>query len=389
MKLLVVSHSCATASNQRLYGALHSLADWKITLVIPAHWKDEFGNSLDEATWPELGTSVSKVPVLMNGNIILHFYRKNWGNFLRCEKFDAIYVNHEPYALATAQICLANSRQPQPAAFGFHSCQNIRKNYSFPFSRMERLVYQHSGFAFPITRAVEDVLRAKGFAKTSTVCALPLDPGLYRPRGTERDVKLIPRAEGETVIGYVGRFVEPKRLRTLARALCEIGDLSWKLVMVGSGDFQDSFHGILQAGELGDRVVYPGYIPHEETPHYLSAFDLLVLPSETQPGWKEQFGRVITESLACGTPVIGSDSGEIPNLIKSSGGGMVFREKNIEEFAARLRSMIGDPARRQTYARAGMDWTVAHVSLQAVAEKMAGTIEQAVKQKSNHASPNS
>ena len=68
---------------------------------------------------------------------------------------------------------------------------------------------------------------------------------------------------------------------------------------------------------ISGQVLQIGFVPHEETPRYLAAFDLLVLPSETQPNWKEQFGRVIVEALACGVPVIGSDSGEIPNLVLS------------------------------------------------------------------------
>ena len=127
MKLLVVSHSCSTASNQRLYSEIQTQTGWNLTLIIPSKWKDEYGHRLDEEPWRGCEEKVEKVPVLGNGNIILHVYRRNWGWYLRRERFDAIYVNHEPYALATAQICLANQRQPCPAAFGFYSCQ-ISKN---------------------------------------------------------------------------------------------------------------------------------------------------------------------------------------------------------------------------------------------------------------------
>lgn len=377
MKLLVVSHSCATAANQRLYGELAALTGWNIRLIIPAFWKDEFGNALDEAPWQELSGKVEKVPVLANGNIILHAYRRRWKAFLAREKFDAIYVNHEPYAIATGQICLANLRQAHPAAFGFYSCQNIRKNYPFPFSSLEKMVYRHSGFAFPITPAVADVLREKGYQGRSTVCALPLDPDHYSPRGSQAGHALVPRAPGETIIGFVGRLVEPKGLRTLAAALHEIRDLPWKLVLIGTGEFESGFRALMEGQGLASRTEYLGYVPHDETPRYLSAFDILVLPSETQPNWKEQFGRVITESLACGTAVIGSDSGEIPNLIRASGGGLVFPERDAKQFAAALRAMIEDPGLRQTCSETGRRWTCDHVSLQAIAQQMAATIQQA------------
>jgi glycosyltransferase involved in cell wall biosynthesis len=381
MRLLVVSHSCATAANQRLYGELENLTGWKLTLAIPAPWKDEFGNVLDEAPWKGFNGRVRKIPVFGSGNIILHVYRTAWAGWLKRERFDAIYMNHEPYALATAQVCLA--AKGLPTAFGFYSCQNIEKKYPFPISKLERLVYENSRFAFPITTAVADVLSAKGYRGASTICPLPVDPGLYCARGEAADKQLIPRGPGEAVIGYVGRLVEPKGLRTLAAALGQIRDLKWKLVLIGKGDFEAEFRSLLTSQGVADRAEFLGYIPHDETPRYLSAFDMLVLPSETQPNWKEQFGRVITESFSCGTPVIGSDSGEIPNLIRSGEGGLVFPEKNATEFAASLRRLIENPRLRSDLGAKGMQFAASQISLKAVAIKMAGAIERAVEYKSH------
>ena len=374
MKLLVVSHSCATATNQQLYAELEDLTGWDLTLVIPADWRDEFGNRLDQAAYAGLKGRVIKVPVLANGNIILHAYRKRWRAFLSEEKVDAIYVNHEPYAVATAQICLAAGKK---TTFGFYSCQNILKTYPPPFAQMEKMVYRRSQFAFPITEAVAEVLKEKGFAGENRVCALPLDPEMYRPRGDEEDRKLVPRAGGEVVIGYVGRLVEAKGLRTLVMALVQVRDLSWRLVLIGKGEFEGELRELLAREGQAERVEFLGYVPHEETPRYLSAFDLLVLPSETQPNWKEQFGRVITEAMACGTAVIGSDSGEIPNLINASGGGRIFPERKVEALAGVLREMITRSEVRQECARLGMNWVRENVSLRAIAEKMADTIERA------------
>jgi L-malate glycosyltransferase len=241
------------------------------------------------------------------------------------------------------------------------------------------LVYKKSSFAFPITAEVSEVLRHKGFNKELAICALSLDPELYRPYGKADDEKLIPRAADETVIGYVGRLVEAKGLRTLALALGKIKDLSWKFVVIGKGDYETEFRRLLSEQGVLDRVSFLGYVPHTETPRYLSAFDLLVVPSETQPNWKEQFGRVIPEALASGTTVVGSDSGEIPRLITQSQGGLVFPERNPEEFGERLRKLATSPKLRKQYAQKGMEWVTSHISLRAVSEKMAETLNAATK----------
>jgi glycosyltransferase involved in cell wall biosynthesis len=375
MHLLVVSQPCTTPINQQIYAELEQQTGWKISLVIPDQWKDEFGNVLEGGVWPGLKATLEKVPVWKNGHIVLHVYKRDWMRFFRKNPFDAIYVHNEPYALAAAQICWANARTLR-VPFGFYSAQNILKLYPPPFSWLESMVYRQSAFAFPITEAVDEVLRAKKFRGRSEVCPLPLDPEIYRPRSREEDRKLIPRADDEVVIGYVGRIVEPKGLRTLAAALPRLRDLRWKLVVIGKGDFEETFRQLLKDGGVIDRVEFLGFVPHVETPRYLSAFDLLVVPSETQPNWKEQFGRVITEATASGTPVVGSSSGEIPNLIRRGDGGLVFPEKNADELATSLRSLMTQTDLRDKYAENGRRWVEREVSLSAVAKKMASTLEE-------------
>lgn len=377
MKLLVVSHSCAQPVNQDLFAEIAAIRDWEMTLVIPARWKDEFGNHLDLPPRDCWAGGVIKAPVWMNGNIILHAYRLGWRRLLAEREFDVVYANHEPYAVATAQVARACRQQKKPPVLGFYSCQNLLKKYPFPFSRMERAVYEQASFAFPITAAVARVLEAKKFQGRISVCPLPVDTKRCRAYGEEDAARVIPRVPGEVVLGFIGRLVEAKGLRTLALALGKIRDLSWKLVMVGSGEFEKPFQELLQAEGLRERVHFVGYVPHEETARYLSAFDVLLLPSETQPNWEEQFGRVIPEALACGTCVVGSDSGEIPELIRESGGGVVFPQRDAGALADALRGLLSDPERRADLATIGQAWVCSQLSLQTTAARMAETLSEA------------
>lgn len=374
-QVLVVSHACANPINQQIYRELQVLTGWDFTILLPALWKDEFGNRLRASALPGFKVKLAEVPVWPNGDIILHAYYMNLERFLRSGEFDVIYANHEPYAVATAQVCLANLRSTR-IPFGFYSCQNLEKNYPPPFCWMERLVYRSSAFAFPITDAVAGVLRRKGFAGTLAICPLPFDPSLYRRRSEPERQEAIPRRNGEVVIGYVGRMVEQKGLGTLVDALAKLPRFDWKLIVIGTGPFETTFDEMVYQRGLADRVSRLGYVPHDVTPRFLAALDILVLPSETRPNWKEQFGRVIVEALACGVSVIGSDSGEIPNLIGASGGGRVFPEKNPAALSELLAQMIGDQDLRKSCAQTGHSWALNNVSLSAVAHSMAGTFEE-------------
>lgn len=375
MHLLVVSHSCATAINQEIYARIQRETGWKITLVIPDAWADEFGNALRQEPPAELRDSVIRCAVWKNGSIIFHVYKMGWQSFLKKLQPDVIYMNHEPYALATAQVCWANQRSIR-VPFGFYSCQNINKKYPVPFSWLESMVYRGSSFALPITDRVADVLSAKGYRGKQTVCALPLDPERYHPRLRETPPERFP-AGTSPVIGYVGRLIEPKGLRTLASALGQIRDLDWRLVLVGTGEFQPEFEKLLAEQSVRERVSFAGYVPHHETPRWLASMDMLVLPSETQPNWEEQFGRVIPEAMACGAAVVGSDSGEIPYLIRQGQGGLVFTQRNATEMAAAFRKLITEPKMRQQFAEDGRNWVERDISLPAVARRMIDAFETA------------
>jgi glycosyltransferase involved in cell wall biosynthesis len=385
MRLLVVSHSCVTPINQQIYAEIRKLTGWDITLLVPDTWKDEFGNTLRAIKWPGSEVNLVKAPVYPNGDIIFHAYAVNLRRLLSKGRFDAIYVNHEPYGLSTAQLCWANNRYCR-LPFGFYSCQNIRKKYPPPFSWLETMVYRSSQFAFPITEAVAEVLRSKGYAGDLTVCSLPFDPHLYHPRSESESPSSLWRNGKEILIGYVGRIVEAKGLRTLLEALTLLPRRGWKLAVVGAGPFEKEFGELIRSKDLAGQILLLGFVPHEETPRYLAAFDLLVLPSETQPNWKEQFGRVIVEALACGTPVIGSDSGEIPNLVRTSGGGLVFRERNAAAFADNLQTMISDKNLRQRYAESGRRWALKNASLSAVSARMTEAIETVLRKTSRKGS---
>lgn len=376
-RILVVSHACVNPLNQRLYSAVQGLTGWNFVILLPAVWRDEFGNILRPTVQAGFNVELATAPVRFNGNIILHSYRLNLRRFLGRGRFNLIYLNHEPYAVATAQLCWANLRS-EKLPFGFYSCQNIYKKYPVPFSWTEQMVYQSSSFAFPITEAVGEVIKSKGFQGELTVCPLPFDADLYRPYPPDEYPARIRAMGGDVVIGYVGRIVEQKGLRTLLEAVTRLPRTGWRLVLIGSGPFEGELDQLIKALGLSQRVVRFGYVPHGEIPKFLAALDLLVLPSETQPNWKEQFGRVIVEALACGTPVLGSNSGEIPKLLSLSKGGFTFPERDAQALAIALDQMISNERLREECAKKGQEWAVRYVSLNAVANEMATTMERAL-----------
>ena len=249
------------------------------------------------------------------------------------------------------------------------------KKYPPPFRWTESFVYSQSTFSFPITPTVDQVHRTKGYKGASTVVALGLDPAVYH---RAEDIGAIRNElgvqDGEVLIGFLGRIVPEKGLSTLLHGLNHIRDLKWRLAVIGSGPFEPELDRLIRELSLSERVIRKGYIPHPDAPKYLSAFDITILPSETQSNWSEQFGRVLTESLACGTPVIGSSSGEIGRLVNELGGGLVFPERDAAGLAAAVTSLLNSSKTRKDMAERGRQAVLKSYTTQILAERFAETI---------------
>ena len=103
---------------------------------------------------------------------------------------------------------------------------------------------------------------------------------------------------------------------------------------------------------------------------YLQQIDVLVLSSRTQPYWKEQFGRVLVEAMACEVAVVGSDSGEIPHVIGDAG--LIFPEDNVDALYDHLLRLMQSTELRKELGRNGRArvlerYTQAQIAAQTVA----------------------
>lgn len=378
MKLLIVSHACATPTNQHFFGEVERASGWALTLVSPTVWEDDYGTRRPLERWPHYRGGLEPVPVWGNGNVPLHLYRSTFRRLLREHRPDAIYVHHEPYGAATAQVYLAN-RLWHGCPIGFFTWQNIQKTYPLPFRRLEQMVYRESAFAFTGSESAEAVLRAKGFEGRCTLLPGSVNPDAHAPAPStdalRRDLGI---SADEVVFGFLGRISKVKGLATTIDALNGLPDVPWRFVVVGEGDYVDVLKSKVAENGLESRVIFTGYVPHTEAPRFLSLFDVLLLPSETQPSWKEQFGRVLVEALACGTPLIGSDSGEIPHVIRRTGGGLVFGEGDAAALRRALRTMAEDADLRQSFAETGRSFVLANYTDAILAHRFVDTVSRAV-----------
>jgi glycosyltransferase involved in cell wall biosynthesis len=277
------------------------------------------------------------LPVALPGRPQRHFYLAACGSLCTELEPDVAFVEAEPFSLAAAQWCRVLRRKQVP--FGVQCAENIDRQLPAIVRALRRRALRDASFVAARSESAADLARRWG--ATGQVALAPhAVPGW--------DTVEAPAARPFTV-GYAGRLVESKGLIDLLAAV-RLLEAPVELLLLGDGELRASLEG---QPIPGSQVRVIDDLSHARMASGYAQIDVLVLPSHTTSTWKEQFGRVIVEALWCGVPVVGSDSGEIPWLIETTEGGLVFAEHDVAALAERLIELRNSPERRRELAERG------------------------------------
>jgi glycosyltransferase involved in cell wall biosynthesis len=217
------------------------------------------------------------------------------------------------------------------------------------------------------------VLRRQGFARPIDVLPqLGVDTGRFYPQdGTPLRKQL---GLSGFVAGYAGRFVPEKGLDTLIDGVAAIDGVS--LLLVGAGPMLRELQVRCSRQGIETRVRTVPPVNHEQLAPYLCTMDALVLPSRTTATWKEQFGHVLIEAMACGVPVIGSDSGAIPEVIGDAG--LIFPEGRSDRLAEQLAVLRDHHDIRADFAKRGVQRVAERYTQERIAAETAAIYNMAL-----------
>ena len=344
-RLLVVSHACVLPVNQHVYARLAELG-WDLTLVAPARWRHDYGASaFASAALPVLAERFVPLPVVLAGRPQRHLYRTRLGALIRTLSPDLVVLEEETYSLPAAQWALALGRAAIP--YGVQADENLDRRLPLP-GRAAR-AYTLPRAAFVMARSPTAARLALRWGARGRIELIP-HAVPHWPR--------VPKASNRAfTIGYAGRFVPEKGIYDLISAAALL-EPPVKVLLVGDGPLREDLKDlVIPNGSLEIRTG----VGHDEMPFAYGQMDVLVLPSRTTRRWAEQFGRVLVEALWCGVPVVGSDSGEIPWVIETTGGGPSFRKATLRRWPVFSLGFVRTPLARMS-SRALEDRPRSHAS---------------------------
>ncbi len=176
-----------------------------------------------------------------------------------------------------------------------------------------------------------------------------LDPGLAQASAAAQQAVRQRYQLRQPFVLYVGTVQPRKNLSRLIEAFGHLaGDMpGLDLVIAGkTGWLADDIFARARQLALDSRVRFPGYVPQEDLAPLLSAAECFVMPS-----LYEGFGLPVLEAMACGTPVICSTAGSLPEAAGDAA--LQFPPTDVSALAAALRRLLSDRALRQELVSRG------------------------------------
>lgn len=355
-RVLVVSHPCVVPINQSVFNVIGDRG-WSVDLVVPNRWKHEYSDgSVAPAPLSTLRAKFRPVPIVRPGQPQRHFYRPGTiSRILDTTKPAVAFLEEETFSVPAFQWGLACWRRGIP--FGVQADENLDRRLPAPARFFRSWTLRHASFVAARSPTAKELVKRWGARGRVEVIPHAV------PRWVARRCAV---GQAAFTIGFAGRFVPEKGLHDLLAAAQRVRGRK-RLLFAGNGLLRDELR---SAASPDLEVELLSHVTHEEMADAYAQMDILVLPSRTTPTWAEQFGRVLVEALWCGVPVIGSDSGEIPWVIRTTGGGLIFPEGDVGALADAIETLRGSRALRDRLAREGRDAVERVFSVEAAGERL-------------------
>jgi glycosyltransferase involved in cell wall biosynthesis len=366
-RVVSIAHSAVERGSARLrYRPIAAMNRGRVTLVVPARWREYGRLILAEPAEPELDIRVLPIHVPAAGPAkwYLHFYR-GLGRLLRELRPDVVHLWEEPWSMVALQAMILRDVLLPKTALVLEADQNILRRLPPPFEGVRRLTLGRTDALIVRGPDALAVARATGYGGPAGTVEYCVDADIFNP--SARDEARLALGISGLVIGYAGRLVKAKGLAKVITAVAQCR-AKMTLLLLGDGPLLGALQAQVQALGVADRVrVLPPRSP-ERVADFMRGIDVLVLLSQTTRTWKEQFGRVIIEAQACGTPVIGSDSGAIPSVV--GGGGWIVGEDDLVGLTTLLDRLADDGAEIAKKAAEGLAQVVRRFTPEKVANDL-------------------
>lgn len=220
--------------------------------------------------------------------------------------------------------------------------------------------YWNHAAAAHCTAEFERQQSVRWFPSTRAVVIPPvldLEPFKHPPGPEEARARFPPPLADAPTVLFLSRLHPKKRPASLIAAVAGLSRrrVACNLLIAGSGDpaYESSLRSLIGSEGIADRARLVGMVRGSAKISLYQLADLFVLPTS-----QENFGIVLAEALACGTPTITTKGVDIWPELETSGGAVILNDPTPENLADAIAGLLADPARRTQMSSSGRNWVM-------------------------------
>jgi glycosyltransferase involved in cell wall biosynthesis len=349
LNLVIISHAYVYAPYRAKIEALAEYTDLNITLITPEFGLEGGGQKVYSTPYEGKDYKHITLSGFFTGKLNF-FVLKNLRKTLQSLNPDVILLEEEYWTQIAAQVSYIKQKFLPKTKLLLLSCENMchiweteaksiyQKIRYTSFHWLEKFIIPKlDALVFQLPEVWQDfeqrVSKLKFKGLKGTFPQLGVDYDRFAKPAPAKVIdkiknKLNIKAE-DFVYGYIGRLTPEKGIEDMIYAFEGWNKPNNRVLIIGNGseDYTNNLKTLIDKLNLNHVISIQPAIPFDDIPAYFQLLDISILLSHTTPIWKEQFGRVLVESMATGTPVIGSDSGAIPLVVGDTG--YIVPEKDI------------------------------------------------------------
>jgi glycosyltransferase involved in cell wall biosynthesis len=239
--------------------------------------------------------------------------------------------------------------------------ERVRRRLSVRARRwIERTVIRRCHHVIVLSEFMkQQVMATHGIvSKDITVVPGAADPATFYPAHDRNEIRReLKLPESRTLLFTVRNLVPRMGLENLLEAMTMLGEEQRNLLLLigGEGQLRPRLEELIRSRGLQDSVQLLGFVPEDQLAKYYQASDLVVLPTLQLEG----FGLVTVEALACGTPVVGTPVGAIPEVLSTVDPLLVTEGTDGLSLAKTLRLLLkrfrDQPGERERFSKKGRE----------------------------------
>lgn len=387
MRILIISHAYVSKYHQQKIEALAKYKDLEIFLMVPEFGIEGGGQKIYLEKKQDPNYTIIPVQSYYSGKWNSYIIKK-FRKYIKEIKPDIVYIEEEYWTNVAWQMARVK-RMPPKAKIVLFTWENIFHDWL----REGKSIYQKIRFAlfYMIEKKVLSyvdaiiagnkeaslVAQKKGFTKSiEIVPQFGVDMNYFKKKNSDW-LKMELALERRFVVGYIGRIAKEKGIEDLIKVAVVFSKQTIpyvKFLVIGNGPYKQEAQELVRTLGLEERFVFVPSVDFNFIVDYYSLMDVMVIPSRTTPEWKEQFGRTIIEAMSCGIPVIGSDSGAIPEVVGDAG--LIFREGDVNDLTEKIAQVMNNNQLKEDLIMKGQKRVQENFTMEIIARRVYETFKK-------------